>query len=129
MQGSQVAPIRVFVADESRSVRLLLSSLLDEDERFTVVGEESSGGAVLARCEEADLVVVDLVLSDMDAFTLIDELHARRPGLPIVVYAAADPPYLRDAASARGAAGYFTYETDSAILLAGFAAATGADGS
>lgn len=116
-------PIKVVLADESAAVRLLLSSLLRDDSRFDVIGDVSTGAAVLDRTDEADLVVVDLVLADTDAFTLIGALRSRRPELPVVVYAEADPPYLRSEAALRGASGFFTHATDPTLVLDGFAAA------
>ena len=119
--------IKVLVADESATVRLLLASLLRDDARFDVIGDVATGTAVLERCPDADLVVLDLVLADTDAFALIDELRRRRPSLPIVVYAEVDPPYLRSEAASRGAAAFFTHRTDPSEVLDGFAhAAMGA---
>ena len=117
-------PIKVLVADESATVRLLVSSLLRDDGRFDVIGDVATGAAVLERCDDADLVVVDLVLADMDAFALMDELKARRPDVPIVVFAEVDPPYLRSEAARRGASAFFTRFTEPTQVLDGFAAVT-----
>lgn len=116
-------PIRVLLADESAAVRLLLSSLLHDDGDFTVIADVATGEETLALCPNADLVIVDLVLADTDAFSLIEKLHAQRPGLPVVVYAEVDPPYLRDEASTRGASGYFSTRMDPSEVLDGFRAA------
>jgi len=115
--------IRVLLGDESAAVRLLLGALLRDDDRFALVADVASGAEIVDRCDEADLVVVDLILNDIDAFSLIDRVHARRPGLPVVVYSEVDPPYLRAEATARGAVGFFTHHTDPADVLDGFAAA------
>lgn len=117
-------PIRVVVADESRSVRLLLTSLLREDERFDVVAEVASAAALGDRIDEADLVVLDVVLEDCDGFTVIEDLRARTPQVAAVIVAAADPPYLRAEAARRGADAYFTHRTEPGELLDGLAAAT-----
>ncbi|HEX4820418.1 MAG TPA: response regulator [Acidimicrobiales bacterium] len=121
--------IKVLLGDESRAVRLLLSALLRDDSRFTVIGDVGTGVELLDRSANADLVVVDLMLADIDAFSLIEQLHASRPGLPIVIYAAVDPPYLRAEAAARGAVGFFAHHTDAAEVLDGFAAAAVSSGS
>ena len=116
-------PIKVLVADESRAVRLLLASLLRDDARFDVIFDVATGAETIERCREADLLVLDLVLQDTDAFAVIENLRAAAPRLPVVIFAAVDPPYLRSEADARGAAGFFTHGTDPADLLDGFAAA------
>jgi DNA-binding NarL/FixJ family response regulator len=113
----------VLLADESAAVRLLLAALLHDDERFSVVGDVATGAEIIERCPDADLVVVDLVLADTDAFSLIERVHLHHPALPVVVYAEVDPPYLRSEASARGAAAFFTHRTDPTAVLDGFAAA------
>jgi DNA-binding NarL/FixJ family response regulator len=120
--------IKVLLADESAAVRLLLSALLRDDERFEVLGDVATGAETIERCGDADLVVVDLVLADTDAFTLIDRLRAERPALPVVLYADVDPPYLRSEAAARGVAGFFTHHMDATTVLDGFAAVAIATG-
>ena len=113
--------IKVVLADESATTRLLLASLLEEDGRFEVIADVSSGAAAIARRADADLVVVDLVLEDADAFSVIDDLRAVAPELPVVIVAAVDPPYLRHEAEARGAAGFFRHTADPTALLDGLA--------
>ena len=117
-------PIKVLLADESRAVRLVLSSLLRDDGRFDVIADVATGTETIEHCREADLVVLDLVLQDTDAFSLMDDVRAVVPQLPIVIFAAVDPPYLRSEANARGAVGFFTNGTDPVDLVDGFAAAT-----
>jgi len=121
--------IRVLLGDESAAVRLLLGALLRDDDRFALVGDVASGAEIIDRCDEADLVVVDLMLNDIDAFSLIDQLRARRAELPVVLYAEVDPPYLRAEAASRGAVGFFTHRTDPADVLDGFVAAANRVGS
>ena len=113
----------MLLGDESATVRLLLGSLLRDDERFEVVEGVATGAEIVERCGDVDLVVVDLVLADLDAFSLIERLHARRPELPVVIYAEVDPPYLRAEAANRGASGFFAHRTDPGEVLDGFAAA------
>jgi len=112
----------VLLGDESAAVRLLLGALLRDDDRFLVVGDVARGAEIVDHCAEADLVVVDLMLADIDAFSLMERLHARRPELPVVVYAEVDPPYLRAEAASRGAAAFYSHRTDPVDVLDGFAA-------
>ena len=119
-----VRPIRVLVADESRAIRLLVTSLLRDDDRFAVVGDVSTGAEVLERAPETDLVVLDLVLTDTDAFSVIQQLQTSPREPSAVIFTAVGPSYLRSQATAQGAAGYFTHDTDPAELLDGLASAT-----
>jgi DNA-binding NarL/FixJ family response regulator len=117
-------PIKVVVADESPTVRLLLASMLRDDARFEVLADVATGAETLEHRDEADLVVLDLVLQDTDAFSVIGELRVAAPELPVVIVASVDPPYLRAEAMNRGAAGFFTHATEPAELLDGLVQAT-----
>jgi DNA-binding NarL/FixJ family response regulator len=114
------APIRVMLADESDAGRMLLAAMLRDDTRFEVVAAVSTGAQLVAASDHADLVIVDLVLADTDAFTAIDQLHERDPELPVVVFASVDPPYLRAEAQAHGAVAFFRRGADPQAALDGF---------
>src|SRR3954451_20056711 len=124
-RGSYVGPrpIRVLVADESRAIRLLITSLIRDDDRFTIIGDVATGAEVLERASDSDLVVLDLVLADTDAFSVIQQLVASRPGPAAVIFASVGPDYLRNEAANEGAAAYFTHDTDPVRLLDGLVAA------
>ena len=109
------------LGDESETSRLLLAAMLRDDARFELVGAVDSGAELVAQSDQLDLVIVDLVLSDTDAFTAIGRLHERDPALPIVVFASVDPPYLRAEAEAHGAAAFFRRGDDVETVLDGFA--------
>ena len=115
-------PIQVILCDRSPSVRLLLRSLLADDERFAVVAEVATAHQLFDEVDHADLVVLDLVLDDGDAFTVLDELRIARPSLPVVIFTDVDPPYLRAEAHAHGAAAFFRKSLDPREVLDGFAA-------
>jgi DNA-binding NarL/FixJ family response regulator len=98
-------------------------SLLREDDRFAVVGDVATGAEVLARAEVTDLVVLDLVLADTDAFAVLQQLQRTACEPAAVIFTSVGPHYLRSQASAQGAAAYFTHDTDPVVLLDGLAAA------
>jgi DNA-binding NarL/FixJ family response regulator len=115
------APIRVLLGDESETGLLLLAAMLHDDPRFEVVGSVCTGAQLLSESGRADLVVVDLVLADEDAFTVIGRLRGNDPELPVVVFSAVDPPYLRAEAEAHGATAFFRRGADPQTVLDGFA--------
>jgi DNA-binding NarL/FixJ family response regulator len=115
------APIRVLLGDESETGLLLLAAMLEDDPRFEVVSSVSTGAQLLAHSARADLVVLDLTLADEDAFTVIGLLCDRAPDLPVVVFSAVDPPYLRAEAEAHGATAFFRRGADPQTVLDGFA--------
>jgi len=109
------------LADESDASMLLLEAMLRDDARFEVVAAVSTGAQLVAESDHADLVVMDLVLADTDAFSAIRLLRERDPALPVIVFASVDPPYLRAEAEAHGAAGFFRRGADPQVVLDGFA--------
>ena len=119
--GGSSAPIRVLLGDESETGLLLLAAMLQDDARFEVVSSVSTGAELLAQSARADLVVLDLVLADEDAFTVIGRLRDHDPALPVIVFSAVDPPYLRAEAEAHGATAFFRRGTDPRTVLDGFA--------
>jgi len=98
--------IRVLVADDSVEVRGLLRAVLDQDGRFTVVGEAADGeGAVtMAREERPDMVVLDLAMPVKGGLAAIDGIRRAAPATQILVVSAYATPTNAERARQRGAA-------------------------
>ena len=80
-------PIRVLLADDTASVRLLLRGTLEASRDFEVVGEAGDGAQAveMAAALQPDMVLLDLampVLSGMDA---IPQIRRRAPDARVVV--------------------------------------------
>jgi DNA-binding response OmpR family regulator len=75
------------IEDEPRILGFLRSGL--EAEGFTVDGAgDGATGLTLALSESYELVVLDLQLPHLDGLRLLEEVHARRPGLPVMILSA-----------------------------------------
>ena len=75
------------IEDEPRILGFLRSGL--EAEGFTVDGAgDGATGLTLALSEPYELVVLDLQLPRLDGLRLLEEVHARRPGLPVLILSA-----------------------------------------
>jgi putative two-component system response regulator len=99
----------VLVVDDDPAVRRLIAGTL-ADAGYRVVTVSSADEAIRAADdEEVGVVLTDVNMpGSMSGLELIDALHARRPGLPIIpVTGAADEASLREALD-RGAAGFIT---------------------
>jgi DNA-binding NtrC family response regulator len=106
--------------------------IVDDEERMAEVvaaalrraGHEcetcASGDAALAALEErgADVVVTDWKMPDMDGVELLRRLHARRPGLPVVLLTAHGTVPSAVAAMREGAFDYVTKPFDNDELRA-----------
>jgi DNA-binding NarL/FixJ family response regulator len=104
--------LRVVLADANDVFRMLLRRLLESDGRFEVILETGTGEAVLTALAAADLVLVDLALSGIDALTVTRALSDRYPHPVIVVLSPSPAPYLRSIAFQNGAQSVLTYSED-----------------
>lgn len=76
---------QLLLVDDNPEFRQVLAEFLRRD-GFDVV-EAEDGRAALERVRKIEpaIVVTDCQMPRMDGATLVDKLHARRPGLPVVV--------------------------------------------
>lgn len=100
--------IRVLLVDDDPDVSGLFQVMLDQDERFSVVGQAQDGEEALrlADLSQPDVVVLDLYMPGMDGLRALPRLRARLPEARIVVVSAFPDPYTLLEAVERGADGY-----------------------
>lgn len=99
--------IRVLIVDDAVIVRRLVMQALATDSGIEVLGSASTGRLALERIEALapDAVVLDLDMPDMDGIEALQRIRARWPGLPVLIFTAADDPDLAAELKALGAAG------------------------
>lgn len=105
--------MRILVIDDHPGFRRAVTSALDLVDDIVVVGEADGGveGARAAIASDADLVLMDLSMPDLDGIAAMRQIHARRPDLPVVILTAhADPGVEREALEA-GASGFLAKGT------------------
>jgi two-component system, chemotaxis family, protein-glutamate methylesterase/glutaminase len=85
-------PIRVLIADDSRSMRAILVALLREDPGIAVVGEAADGVEVveLAKSLKPDIITMDVKMPRMSGLEAIDAIMAEVPSRILVVCAIQD---------------------------------------
>jgi two-component system LytT family response regulator len=81
--------IRVLIVDDEALSRRSLSSLLEAESDFEVVGECADGRSALAAIvrREPDLIFLDVQMPEMDGFGLLGELGGVRA--PVVIFVTA----------------------------------------
>jgi DNA-binding NarL/FixJ family response regulator len=105
--------LRVLVVDDHPAFRRALTSALRLVEDVEVAGEAGGGVAATERVEELepDLVIMDLSMPDLDGIEAMRRIHAKQPGLPVIILTAhADAGIEREARSA-GASGFLAKGT------------------
>jgi DNA-binding NarL/FixJ family response regulator len=115
--------LRVLVVDDHPAFRRALTSALRLVKDVEVAGEAGGG---MAAAEQADvlgpdLVLMDLSMPDLNGIEAMRRIHAKQPGIPVVILTAhADAGIEREARQA-GASGFLPKGTpleDIALVLA-----------
>lgn len=105
--------MRVLVVDDHPAFRRALTSALRMVKDIEVAGEAGGGieAARRAMDGEADLVLMDLSMPDLDGIEAMRRIHSERPDLPVVILTAhADPGVEKEARDA-GASGFLAKGT------------------
>lgn len=101
-------PVRVVLADDHDLVRAGIFALLEMMPGVVVAGEARNGRELLALLEsvQADVVVTDLSMPEMDGFAAIPAVCAAHPAAKVLVLSMHDSVDVVRRAVALGAAGY-----------------------
>jgi two-component system chemotaxis response regulator CheY len=70
-------PLTILVADDSRTVRTMVRGALEADHYYLVEVPDGRAALDAASSMEADLVITDVNMPEMDGLTLVKELRAR----------------------------------------------------
>jgi PAS domain S-box-containing protein len=114
------APIRVLVADDTATVRLLLRRTLEASKAFEVVGEAADGAEAvdLAESLQPDMVLLDLSMPVVGGMEAIPRIRRCAPATRVVVLSSFTPEQMGDRAVAEGAAAFLEKQQRPADLVA-----------
>jgi diguanylate cyclase (GGDEF)-like protein len=94
---------RILIVDDDGDVRLVLRELLGA-EGHTVLEAESGADALARLRDQPELVLLDVILPDMDGFTVVHAIKERPgPFVPVILLTALDDPASRARGIAAGA--------------------------
>jgi DNA-binding NtrC family response regulator len=83
--GGHAAPVRVLVVDDEPSIRLLCRINLELDGQTVREAESLETARAELATGEVDVVLLDVHLHHERSDVLIEECHARRPPIPVVL--------------------------------------------
>jgi len=89
----------VLIVEDDEGIRTLLEDLLCTDGYMVSVAKSGFEALARMRCEQPHLVLLDLMLPDMDGWTLLRVRERERDiaGIPVLVISAAGPNGLAEA--------------------------------
>jgi len=80
-------PINVLIVDDAVVVRRVMAKVLENDQRFSVIGAVSSGAQALAfvRTQPVDLVLLDIQMPGLDGLQVLPRLLNSGRGVQVVL--------------------------------------------
>ncbi|HRK33947.1 MAG TPA: response regulator transcription factor, partial [Candidatus Hydrogenedentes bacterium] len=104
---------RIIVADDHVVVRKGILQVLQSAEDLRVEGEAGSGAELLEqlRKETWDALVLDLHMPGVSGMDLLRQVHAVRPGLPVLILTVQPEDLYARRLLQAGASGYLTKDS------------------
>ncbi|MFS2003142.1 response regulator [Duganella sp. CT11-25] len=111
----------VVIADVHPLIRAGMASMIEADDKFTLLGQASSGEQALEMCGRLrpDLVLMDLNLPGCDGIEAINRIRAQQPSAKVVVLSGHDGEDDLDRSMRAGAHAYMLKSASLDILMTG----------
>jgi CheY-like chemotaxis protein len=86
-QGSPTPPVKILIADDHPLIRKIVTSTLNKETRYKVVGEAMDGKEAIEKAEKLkpDVVVLNITMPVMDGFEAARRIRKRLPNTAIVI--------------------------------------------
>lgn len=110
-------PLNLLVIDDDTAVTELLTVLLSNQGFEVRTANNGAEGVGLARAKEPDLVILDLMMPEMDGWTVCKEIRSFS-NAPILVLSALNNPNMIAGILDSGADDFLTKPTISTVLVA-----------
>lgn len=109
---------KILIVDDHELVRRGLRSILDQDSRFTLVGEAMTGSEAIELVEKVqpDLILLDLLLPDMNGIEVCKQIIKLHPDIAIIILTAYIDRDRVDACLRAGARGYLLKDAENLDL-------------
>lgn len=112
--------IRLVIADDHAIVREGLQRIMAATDDLVVVGVARNGDEIQPALDRArpDVLLLDLNMPGLNWVTLLEQLHAERPDLPVLVLSMHNEGQIVQRALKAGVAGYVTKDSEPGVLQA-----------
>ena len=114
-----MGPLRILIADDHQSVRVLLRNILESVPDWEVCGEASDGSAVVLSAKKLrpDVIVMDLVMPECSGLEATRRVLQSDPGVRVILTTLHEVPSFADQARRVGACGCFFKEESGRHLI------------
>jgi two-component system nitrate/nitrite response regulator NarL len=104
-----MGPLRILIADDHQSVRVLLRNILESVPEWVVCGEASNGAAVVVSAQRLhpDVIVMDLVMPECNGLEATRQVLRTEPQARVVLTTLHEFPSFAEEARRVGACGCF----------------------
>jgi DNA-binding NarL/FixJ family response regulator len=113
-----MGPLRILIADDHRSVRILLRNILESVPGWEVCGEAANGAVAITLASQLhpDVIVMDLMMPECNGFEATRKVLSSDQGVRIILTTLHDFPTFVEEARRVGARGCF-FKTESGRQL------------
>ena len=125
MDGGEEATLRVLIADDDESTRVLLADILDDEPSVELVGSAKDAQEAIDLAEELepDVVLLDWLMPNGGGSKAASEIHQRLPTSRIVALTGFDPLQASHDMMSAGAVGFLQKGCSAEELVAGIRSA------
>src|SRR5262245_52378217 len=104
-----MGPLRILIADDHQSVRLLMRNILESVPEWEVCGEASDGSAAVLSAEQLrpDIIVMDLVMPECNGLEATRRVLEQAPQMRVILTTLHEFPSFAEEARRVGACGCF----------------------
>ncbi len=88
MARSKIRVMRILLVEDEKKIASFIERGLKEQHYVVDVAYDGQKGSVLASVNEYDLIILDVMLPEMDGFSLCQEIRKKKGGVPILLLTA-----------------------------------------
>ena len=103
---------KILIIDDDAQIRELLKMFLENNDHEVMAAPTAEKGLALARKNEFDLVLLDIMLPDEDGVTTLNNLQKISPNVPVIMITGGNDLEVAEECLSAGAVDYITKPFD-----------------
>ena len=103
---------KILIIDDSRFQRTILQNILKNDGHQVLEATSGRAGLTMAESERPDLIILDLIMPEVDGFSVLSILKQSQSDIPVVILSADIQKATREECLQAGAAAFLNKPVD-----------------